>query len=624
MKRFLSLMFAFNTQKVVRRARANSHESMHGLRIGVLLLLLSFTLTSLVACGSGSSGNTTAAQTQSGADQSTNATSSSESSADSNDSGSNSDVDGADSNDGGLDSDDNGDQNLSPADGANLAPLVLLYHRSGSSVNEIDETNPIWQKIHQIALDEANVDLQLELYDWGDNFNQRLTMHAAAGDLPPGVYSLGNNAFVIDIINQMGAAGFLHDWSPYIYDTANYPTLLENAGETFVKMMTNADGSIYGFPAETHAAYPHAPGGVSYRYDWLLEIGGEFPANEQELYDTIIAFRDNFTDDSGNPITPVSFAQWNNFTFWLNSWLGTSLWFEENGEWSIGKYTKIDQLNAALLFLNRLWNEGLMDKESFIHNNEQVITKGSNSQFGITSFDYSTTYSINDSFWATDPDSDKFIANGPPLSCYPGLDVNDVNSVEILSSPFNRIIATKDGISDEDFVRIVKVLDWIGEYDTSLFMLMGFEGEDWIYDEVNDRKIRSENWNAKVTANINYQYNAGLCYFSSLNSHRLAMYDLLNCIAVRPSDIFSVNNIKGHQIAVTNGMNVVAAGEIESARMQLIEDAWKQMVVAAISAPDADSCTGQVDGWLATLDGLGYQDIVLERMAICESYGLFD
>ena len=82
------------------------------------------------------------------------------------------------------------------------------------------------------------------------------------------------------------------------------------------------------------------------------------------------------------------------------------MWYEENGEWNLGKYYKTDQLKAALLFLNTLWNQGLMDKESFVHNTDQIITKGSNSQFGVTSFYYGTTYRINDSFWATDPDTD--------------------------------------------------------------------------------------------------------------------------------------------------------------------------------------------------------------------------
>lgn len=505
------------------------------------------------------------------------------------------------------------------------APVVLDYYRSGGTDTEIDETIETYQRLHQAALDQANVDLQLHLFDWGDNYNQTLMMHASAGDLPSGVWTLGGvtDTYATEIINNMGMAGMLYDWTEVVEDVENYPTLAANAEAHFIEMAKAPDGKLYGLPAERHGAYPHAPGGISIRKDWMEELGMSYPTNEDELYELIVAFRDNFKNDAGDPVIPVSFTKWDNFDYWLNSWIGTSMWTKDDeGNWGYGKYVNMDGMTKALTFLNKLWREGLMDKESFTHTNEQVITKGANGTFGVTSFSYATTYSINDSFYATHPDTNKYIVSVPTLSCNPDLPVEEVNSVEITSIPFNRTVITTNGIDHDTFLKLAKAIDWIGTYDASLMLLMGFEGSEWEYEEGTDRKIRTEAWNENVASRINYQYNAGLCYWSSLNSNIGAMYDLLAAICVRQSDIESVTNIKGHQIAISDPMNIIAAGEIEAEFGSLLTDAWQKMVIAAISAESEADCIAAIEAWPATRDELRYPEIVEERIASCEAYGL--
>lgn len=505
-------------------------------------------------------------------------------------------------------------------------PVVLKYYRSGTTDAEIDESIETYQRLHQVALEQANVDLQLELFDWGDSYNQTLMMHAAAGDLPSGVWTLGgiSDTYATELINNMGMAGMLYDWTDVVNDEENFPTLAKNAEEHFIQMaICPEDGKLYGLPAERHGAFPHAPGGISLRKDWLEELGMDFPTNEQELYDVIVAFKENFTNDAGAEIAPVSFTGFDNFTYWLNSWMGTCMWTQNDaGEWMYGKYAKQDELTMALVFLNRLWREGLMDKESFSQTNEQVITKGANGSFGVTSFSYNTTYSINDSFYATDPDSNKYFVSCPTFSCNPDLPAEEVNSVEIVSVPFNRTVITTNGIDEETFYRLAKAIDWIGTYDASLMLLMGFEGSEWEYEEGTNRKVRTEEWTENVAARVNYQYNAGLCYWSSLNSNIDAMYDLLAAICVRKSDIESVANIHGHQIAISDPMNIVAAGPIEAEYMSLIEDAWQDMVIQAISADSEAACRAALEAWPDTLNGLHYAEIVEERIETCESFGL--
>ena len=505
-------------------------------------------------------------------------------------------------------------------------PVTLVYHRSGGTDNAVDKDNPTYQHLIQYALDEANVKLEIELFDWGDTYNQKLTMYAAGGDLPSGVWTLGGvlNAFATEIINEMGMNGMLYDWTEVVYDTATYPNLLANAEETFIKMAINkADGKLYGLPAERHGSYPHAPGGITIRKDWLLESGLDFPTNEAELYEIIVKFSETYQTSSGKPITPVSFPVWSNFTFWLNSWLGTSMWYKNaDGSYDYGMYAKQDQLKAALVFLNKLDREGLLDKESFTHKNEQFVEKGINGSFGVTTFDWTPIYSINDAFYATNPDSDMFFVSAKTFSAYDGLSAENVNSCEITSVPFNRTVITTNGIDEDTFLKLIKAIDWLGGYEVSRTFLMGFEGDEWEYENGDGRIIRTEAYNEKVAEKSSYQYNAGLCYWSSINSNIGAMYDLLNAICTRKSDLESVANIAGHQIAISDGINIVTSGEVETEKWQLIKDAWRQMVIAAIGAATEAECIAVVDAWPTQLEQLGYKEVVAERTAIVESFGI--
>lgn len=59
--------------------------------------------------------------------------------------------------------------------------------------------------------------------------------------------------------------------------------------------------------------------------------------------------------------------------FILNSWMGSGVWYEHDGRYDYAKYTKIEELTQAMLFFNKLWNEDLMDKETFSQTPEMSL-----------------------------------------------------------------------------------------------------------------------------------------------------------------------------------------------------------------------------------------------------------
>jgi len=492
-------------------------------------------------------------------------------------------------------------------------PIVMIFHIPGTTDIQPDPENETNKLIVETIKKNTGVEIKLEYYDFGETYRQKMNMFAASKDIPSGVWKFRGitDTFTIDILNKMGEAGILWDIDDFV---EKYPNLKPNAEELFLQIARNKnDGKLYIYPAERHRSFPHAPGGIAVRKDWLEQCGINYPQNVDELYSMIKTFKENLKTDTGKEVAPVGF---NNFVWmdlWLNFWLGSSSWTEVNGRYEIGKYSKVDQLKEALVFLNKLWRENLIDKESFTMKDELFIEKASNGTIGVSPhLMYSGTYNANDALQRKYPGSNKYFVSIPPFAASGKISVDQVNAFELVSVPYASIVFTKD-IPEEHLDRYFKCIDYIGSYEGSVMTLLGFEGKEWERDSEGVIR-RTEEYNKKVDIDNLYQWKSGLCVYSQLNPNPKALADLLNCIATRPADVESVRNIQGHQIALSLPIHIVAAGEIENEKMPLIDKAWREMFIKAVSkARSEDECAKIVDEWSTTADKLGYQDVIKER-----------
>jgi putative aldouronate transport system substrate-binding protein len=492
-------------------------------------------------------------------------------------------------------------------------PIIMTFHIPGTTDVQPDPENETNKLIIETIKENTGIEIKLEYYDFGETYRQKLNMFAASKEIPSGVWKFGGitDTFTTEILNKMGEAEILWDIDNYI---EQYPNLKPNAEELFLQIARNEnDGKLYIYPAERHRSFPHAPGGIAVRKDWLEQCSVNYPQDVDALYSMIRTFKENLRTDAEKEVAPVGF---NNFVWmdlWLNSWLGSSSWTEVNGRYEVGKYSKVDQLKEALVFLNKLWRENLIDKESFTMKDELFIEKASNGTIGVSPhLMYSGTYNANDALQRKYPDSNKYFISIPPFAASDKISVDQVNAFELVSAPAASIVFTKD-ISEEHLDRYFKCIDYIGGYEGSVMTLLGFEDKEWERDSEGAIR-RTEEYNRKVDIDNLYQWKSGLCVYSQLNPNPEALADLLNCIATRPADVESVKNIQGHQIALSLPIHIVATGEIESEKMPLIDKEWNEMFIKAVTeAKSEDECAKIVDEWPTTANKLGYQDVLKER-----------
>lgn len=506
---------------------------------------------------------------------------------------------------------------------AESEPIIMNYWVSRTVDRQVDPESETYKLFHDTILEATGVDIVLNYYDWGDTYNQKMNMYAAGQDLPSGVWIFPEpvkNTFTLSILNFMGEAGMFHDWTPYVNDVENYPTLKKNAGEAFISMTTNQEtGELYIYPCNIHHEFPHAPGGWTVRKDWMEQVGAEYPTNEEEMYQLLKTFKEQIKDVNGDPVIPFALCGFDDaveeyvMRFILNSWMGSGVWYEHDGRFDYAKYTKIDELTQALTFFNKLWNEGLMDKETFSQTPEMFIEKCVNGQIGVHGYSYVTTYTASDVLMEQSGEESYFVAM-PPVSMNPELSADDVNSCEILTVPMSGCVITKEGVTDEMMAAYMKVIDFCGTYENFMLFNMGIEGEDYIITE-DGRIERTESYIEKRETITNFGSVNGYGLFTAWNNNPEATALDLASTVTQKDRKESCDNLSGHQVAIDDAINAVIPGEIELSKAPLIENAWTQMVIKAISAPTADECAAIVADWPNQLNALGYEEWVAERTA---------
>lgn len=191
-----------------------------------------------------------------------------------------------------------------------------------------------------------------------------------------------------DIINSpelfydLSEEGLLEKWAPNLYEeyVVKHPSVID--------ALTWSDGSLYSLPIGNYAAGVNSALGCfpSINTEWLEQLGKEIPTNADELYEVLVAFRDNDMNGNGDTTDEIP------FTFELDSWKADPCFIMQM--WGIapaganvlsaGRMLKDGEVVSTfdtenfrnyLEYMHKLYAEGLLDKEGFSQTSEQYGAK---------------------------------------------------------------------------------------------------------------------------------------------------------------------------------------------------------------------------------------------------------
>lgn len=218
-----------------------------------------------------------------------------------------------------------------------------------------------------------------------DSFETKKNLVFASGDYPDVFYAAG-----LTPAEQMnyGEQGILIPLEDLIEEYApNFKKVLDE-NPNVRKSITAPDGHIYSLPVvEFNQPWYRNP--LWYNGDFLKALNiDKLPETTEELYTYLKRVKEE--DPNGNGVADeIPLSSTNNLRD-IRTWLlGAFGVYEEEiyvDDADVVHYTPMEEgYKGYLTFLNRLWNEDLLDHESFIQTAEQKKAKAQNNQVALFS-----------------------------------------------------------------------------------------------------------------------------------------------------------------------------------------------------------------------------------------------
>ena len=224
--------------------------------------------------------------------------------------------------------------------------------------------------LHHDLEEMTNIDIEwIEIN--GKSWNERKGLMFASNDLPDGMLGAGvlENADLLKYGNQ----GLILPISDYFDFTSNFNTVMSE-DPSIKPAITAPNGKVYAFPSLPGMDIgTDAP--MYINKEWLDKVGMDVPTTTDEYVAVLKAFRDQDPNGNGkNDEIPMTFK--NNFTDlfgafgcvdFMSDW-GCEDHIRVEGDKVV--YTAVEEeYKNALKWFNMLFEEGLMDPESFTQDN---------------------------------------------------------------------------------------------------------------------------------------------------------------------------------------------------------------------------------------------------------------
>lgn len=203
-----------------------------------------------------------------------------------------------------------------------------------------------------------------------------LNLLIAGGELPDLIYYGGTQKAVKD--------GIIEPLNDYLDTCAPDLKAVLESNDLWRKSVTTSDGDVMGGPFIRGDDYLCTYGGLMVRQDWLDDLGLDVPETPDEFYEVLKAFK----EEKGATIP------WTVTSYWLKTNLVNSgtltspfglvkgSWYQIDGEIHLGSAEA--EYKDVLAFLNKLYEEGLLDAD-FISNDDNICRSNmANGTSGVT------------------------------------------------------------------------------------------------------------------------------------------------------------------------------------------------------------------------------------------------
>ncbi|RKL67121.1 ABC transporter substrate-binding protein [Salipaludibacillus neizhouensis] len=350
------------------------------------------------------------------------------------------------------------------------------------------DDNPSWNgmdsPVGQEILNATGVSLDAD-FALGDPA-ERISLFAASGDYPDFILPKGDGGLMVD-------AGAMVDLRPLIEEHG--PNIKEVYGDYLDRMTWSEDDDAIYFLGTNGVDQEYwSPGNGFWLQHAVVEELGYPEINTLEDFENAIAeYYEMYPEIDGQPTIPLSLLadDWRMLISVTNpAFFATG--GSDDGEWFIDHETQEAILHYRrpeereyFRWLNHMNNEGLLDPETFVQQEDQYISKISSGRvLGMIDAEWS----IADAQTALREDGKQERMHG----IYPVTLDDTFKQANFQDAGYLAEWGIGITVDNPDPVRAIKFLDWMASEEAQILNNWGIEGEHYQYDDEGNRHLTEE------------------------------------------------------------------------------------------------------------------------------------
>lgn len=379
-----------------------------------------------------------------------------------------------------------GDGGNGGADAAVDDGVITIFSQQGA------ETDLNTNSFTLLLEEEFGVDLQFETTTWdAASASEARQITLASGDYP--------DAFLlipwVDIFSQSelidyGEQGVIRPLNDLIAENApNLQAAFEETPE-WERITTAPDGTIWGLSQWNDCFHCTFPSKLWMNSAWLEEVGLEQPTTPEELREVLAAFKNEDPNGNGEadeiPLSGFNSSVMpylmNPFVYMGNTSVDGSVpsSLALDGDTVTLQPTR-DEWREGLRYVHSLFEEGLLDGATFTQNQDAILSLGDFAGETILG----STVTLHPGTFVTIEQEDGRDANYDAVPPLAGPDGTARATLGTASNPGGAFVVTNHA-TDEEAATLVKIIDWMIDYENQLRAQYGEEGVAWDFAQEGD------------------------------------------------------------------------------------------------------------------------------------------
>lgn len=384
--------------------------------------------------------------------------------------------------------------------GNDTSPVTFTFFGADASPN----WNNMQDEVGKAITEKTGVTIEAEFDVGSGGGDNKIALMAASGDVPDLIFAKGNLSKLVD-------AGYIVDMTELIDKHA--PNIKKIFSENMNRLKySNEDPAIYSIPTNVGVdqQYFDAGGGFEIQQRVLKELGYPKVRTVQDFENVLKQYVEKNPTTDGQPTIPLTL----NADDWRIMITVTNPAFIATGAPDDGEYYVDPQTYEAKLhykrpeekeyfrWLNHMYNEGLLDKDTFVQKDDQYKAKIASGR----------VLGLIDQEWGYMDAENALKSAGKDEYTYAHFPVT--LSEEYKDHSFQSAGVDGYGISIttacKDPVRAIKFIDWLSSDEGQVLVNWGIEGKHYTVDENGKRVIPEEITDRRVNDTTNFTKQTGL------------------------------------------------------------------------------------------------------------------